>query len=49
MKHPKIFESYYLNKVWFLQSCGMYNEPSVGGIENSMKQMLASDPDFGNV
>lgn len=28
------------------QSCGMYNEPSVGGIENSIKQMLASDPDF---
>ena len=26
----------------------MYDEPSVGGLENSIKQMLATDPEFGN-
>ncbi|XP_062586599.1 tetratricopeptide repeat protein 38-like, partial [Saccostrea cucullata] len=33
------------------QSYGMYNEPSVGGLENCVKQMLTADPDFvmGNV
>lgn len=26
----------------------MYDEPSVGGLENSIKRMVATDPDFGN-
>ncbi|XP_048732564.2 tetratricopeptide repeat protein 38-like isoform X1 [Ostrea edulis] len=33
------------------QSCGMYDEPSVGGLYKSLQDMLAADPDFvmGNV
>jgi hypothetical protein len=25
----------------------LYDEPSVGGLDQSMKNMLAADPDFG--
>ena len=32
-----------------LQRVTMFDDPSVGGMENSMKTMLAADPDFGEL